>query len=242
MTAYSSSQANCFSFSSNQAALSSLQSISIGILQEKRFNLSEISLTEARMVLPTNWGNVGCQVSYNGFAACRQIHYGLAYGRKLSEAIAIGVQCNYYRTFLTGFIQRNSVNVEGGCLLRLSPSLNIGLHVNHPAKWMTASISTASLPYTYRFGIGYDVSKDFFIGMQWQKEENKPIQISAALHYRYTQSFFAKLGILGGNESIFAGWGLCYKSIRLDLLITRHRQLGYSPGISLFTQVASKKA
>ena len=196
---------------------------------------------EARMLIPMGWGNVGCKFSFNGFAAYRQMQIGLAYGRKLSEVVSIGVQGNYYRISIPGYVQMSTFNVEAGVLLHISSKITVGWHVNNPVKWVTAFTTKEQMPYAYRLGVGYDISKDFFMCLQWQKEESKPIQICTSFQYRYAQSFFAKLGVLGGSETIFAGLGVCYKSIRLDFLINHHRQLGFSPGILLCNQFKSRK-
>ena len=191
------------------------------------------------MVIPMNWGNVGCKFSYNGFAAYRHIQMGLAYGRKLSEVVSIGVQGNYYIISIPGYVQMSTFNVEGGVLLQISPKLIVGWQVNNPVKWMAAYTTKEQMPYAFRMGIGYDVSKDFFMSLQWQKEESKPIQICVALEYQYAKSFFAKLGVLGGSETIFAGLGICFKGFRLEFLISHHPQLGFSPGILLCNQLKS---
>jgi len=239
--AYSRQSSNCFSLSGNQAALSKASFISWGIRQEKRFNLSDNSLLEARIVIPMDWGNVGCKFSYNGFAGYRQMQIGLAYGRKLSEVVSIGVQGNYYKISIPGYVQMSTFNVEGGVLLQISSTLTVGWHINNPVKWMAAFTTKEQLPYAYRMGIGYDASKEFFLCLQWQKEESKPIQLCAALEYHYAQSFYTKLGVLGGTETIFAGLGVCFKGIRLDFLINHHLQLGFSPGILLSNQFKSRK-
>ena len=65
--AYSTQQADVFSFGNNQAALASVKTPSVGIFGERRFLLAENSLYSLAATIPTSLGNFGLLINYAGF-------------------------------------------------------------------------------------------------------------------------------------------------------------------------------
>lgn len=239
--AYSQQQADVFSFSGNQAALARLDRISLGVYGERRFMLNETSLYSFAGAIPTNLGNFGVNLKYDGFTNFNENQIGLAYARSLGPKLDLGVQFNYYSYHIPGYTNASTVNFEIGAIVHFTDALSGGIHVYNPVKAELGKNSGEKLASAYRFGAGYDASKNFFISVEVVKEESMPVNVIGGLQYKFNNQFFARAGFTSETSGYFAGLGLAWKSFRLDVAANYHPQLGFSPGVLLATNFGKSK-
>lgn len=246
LSAYSQKQNDPFSFTGNQAALAQTKHAGIGVFGESRFILKETSVYTLATAVPTRLGNIGVQINYAGFKNFRENKIGLAYARKLGKLVDVGVQFNYYGYSIPGYGKASAINFEIGAMFHLTDKLNAGIHVYNPVGGKFGKTSTALSPdeeklaSSYKAGLGYDVSDKFFISSEIIKEEGKAVNIVAGLQYQFAKQFFAKGGFISESGSAYAGAGVGWKNLRLDISSNYHPQLGFSPGILLMMRFKSK--
>lgn len=242
LSAYSSKQLDPLSFTGNQAALAKIQSAGIGVFGERRFMLTETSAYTLGAALPTRLGNLGIQLNYAGFKNFNENKIGLAYARKLGKLIDVGVQFNYYGYRIPAYGNASTVNFEIGAMLHLTNSLNAGVHVYNPVGGKLGKAGEEKLASAYKFGLGYDASERFFISCEIIKEEDKPVNVIAGLQYHFARQFFAKAGFMSESTTVYAGAGIAWKMLRLDISSSYHPQLGFSPGLLLIMNFKKKAA
>lgn len=246
LSAYSKLHNDPLSFTGNQAALMQVQNAGVGVYAERRFMLSETGKYTLAASLPTRLGNFGVQLNYAGFKNFNENKIGLAYARKLGKLVDVGVQFNYYSYRVPVYGNASAINFELGMLIHLTDKLNAGIHVYNPVGGKlgssTASLSTAEekLASSYKAGLGYDVSERFFIGAEIIKVEDKAVNIIAGLQYQFARQFFIRAGFLSESTTAYAGAGLAWKNLRLDITSSYHPQLGLSPGILLVMSFKAK--
>ena len=233
LSAYSVQQNNALSFTGNQAALAGVKNAGIGIYGERRFMLSETSVYTLAGSLPTRLGNFGLMINYAGFKNFNENKIGLAYARKLGKFLDVGVQFNYYSYRIPSYGNASTINFEIGAMMHVTDKLNAGIHVYNPVSGKLGKNSDEKLASAYKMGIGYDASDKFFISSEIIKEEDKPVNVIAGLQYRFAKQFFAKAGFISETTSAYAGAGVAWKNLRLDISSSYHPQLGFSPGILL---------
>ena len=233
LSAYSVQQNDALSFTGNQAALAGVKNAGIGIYGERRFMLSETSVYTLAGSLPTRLGNFGLMINYAGFKNFNENKIGLAYARKLGKFLDVGVQFNYYNYRIPSYGNASTINFEIGALLHVTDKLNAGIHVYNPVSGKLGKNSNEKLASAYKMGIGYDASDKFFISSEIIKEEDKPVNVIAGLQYRFAKQFFARAGFISETTSAYAGAGVAWKNLRLDISSSYHPQLGFSPGILL---------
>jgi hypothetical protein len=238
LSAYSSRQIDPLSFTGNQAALARVRSAGIGVFGERRFMLSETSAYTLGASLPTRLGNVAIQVNYAGFKNFNENKIGLAYARKLGRLLDVGVQFNYYGYRIPAYGNASAINFEIGAMLHLTERLNAGIHVYNPVGGKPGASTSLSmgdekLAAAYKFGLGYDASDKFFISSEIIKEEGKAVNIIAGLQYQFAKQFFVKAGFISESTTGYAGAGIAWKNLRLDISSSYHPQLGFSPGLLL---------
>ncbi len=239
--AYSKEQVDVFSFTNNQASLASMKSPAVGVFGERRFLLAETSLYSVAAAVPTSLGNFGLQVNYAGFKNFNENKIGLAYGRSLGSKLDIGVQFNYYSYRIPNYGNASTVNFEIGAIVHFSDKLNGGIHIYNPVSAKLGKTGDEKLASAYKFGLGYDASENFYVSTEVIKEEDKPVNVTGGLQYRFKKQFFVRAGFVSETASGFGGVGLAWKSMRLDISANYHPQLGFSPGLLLIANFKEKK-
>ena len=240
LSAYSMQQNDPLSYTSNQAALAQSKNAGIGLFGERRFLLGETSAYTLAASLPTRLGNFGIQLNYAGFKNFSENKIGLAYARKLGKVVDIGVQFNYYGYRIPSNGNASTINFEMGALLHLTDKLNAGIHVYNPVGGKLGRDSEEKIASAYKFGLGYDASEKFFISAEIIKEEDKAVNVIAGLQYQFAKQFFAKAGFISESGTPYAGAGVGWKNLRLDISSSYHPQLGFSPGLLLIMNFKSK--
>ena len=240
LSAYSVQQNDALSFTGNQAALALTKQAGIGIFGERRFMLKETSVYTLGAAVPTRLGNIGIQLQYAGFKNFRENKIGLAYARKLGKLVDVGVQFNYYGYSIPAYGKASAINFEMGALFHLTGKLTAGIHVYNPIGGKLGKDKEEKIAAAYKIGLGYDASDRFFISSEIIKEEDKAVNVIAGLQYQFAKQFFAKAGFLSETGTAYAGAGVGWKNLRLDISSSYHLQLGFSPGILLIMHFKSK--
>lgn len=233
LSAYSQVQQDPLSFTGNQAALAQTKNTGFGIFAERRFLLKETGFYTLAASLPTRLGNFGVQLNYGGFKNFNENKIGLAYARKLGKLIDLGVQFNYYGYRIPAYGNASTINVEIGAMFHLTERLHAGIHAYNPAGGKLGKNTAEKLASAYKLGLGYDVSEKVLISAEMVKEEDKAVNVIAGLQYRFAERFFAKGGFLSESGTAYAGAGIAWRNLRLDISSSYHPQLGFSPGILL---------
>ena len=231
--AYTTKQTDPFSFTNNQAALAQVKSSGAGVYGERRFLLAENTVYGVALTFPTKLGNFGVQANYAGFKNYTENKLGLAYARSLGSKVDVGVQFNYYGYRIPGYNSTTFINFEAGTILHLTDKLNAGIHVYNPVGVKGGKKSEEKLASVYKFGLGYDASDNFYVSTELIKEEDKPVNVVGGIQYHFLKQFFVRAGFISETGGGFAGAGVGWKNLRLDVSASYHPQLGISPGLLL---------
>ena len=240
LSAYSTKHTDVFSFVNNQAALAQTKNTTAGVYGDRRFMLAATSTYVAAVAVPSALGNFGVNLLYSGFKNFNEYQVGLAYGRSLGSAVDVGVQFNYYGYRVPGYNNAGTVNFEFGAVVHLTSQLNAGFHVYNPMG-SQFSKSGEQLPVIYKVGLGYDVSDKVFVSAEIVKEEDYPVNLNAGLQYQFVKQFFVRAGISTTSSSAYAGVGIGWGNLRLDICCSYHPQLGLSPGLLVIFNLGAAK-
>ncbi|MEO6723085.1 MAG: hypothetical protein ABIN67_22155 [Ferruginibacter sp.] len=230
--AYSTQHTDVFSFGNNQAALAQVKDGAAGVYGERRFLLNATSMYAAAVAIPSKMGNFGVNLKYAGYKSFNESQVGLAYARSLGSKVDIGIQFNYYGYRVPSYSNASTVNFEIGAMVHLTDQLNMGVHVYNPVGGKFSK-SDEKLTAAYKMGLGYDASEQFFVSAEVVKEEDYPVNVNAGVQYRFMKQFFARAVISSASSSGYAGVGIGWNKLRLDITGSYHPQLGISPGLLL---------
>ena len=238
--AYSTYERDAFSFTSNQAALTDIKKVSGGIYGERKFLLRELSFYSAAIVLPTHSGNFGIKTVYSGFSDYYETQAGLAYGRRLGDRINVGLQFNYFAFRVAGYGGAAAFFFEAGTLIHLTANLQAGIHLYNPVGGRLDGNTGEKLPFVYTTALGYDVSPQFSVNVEVEKEEDRPSNVNACLQYRLIPRIKAKGGIAIATSRLWLGIGITVRTFRIEITASYHPQLGATPGLLLLFDNATE--
>lgn len=239
--AYSLNHTDVFSFTGNQAALAQMKEAAFGVYGERRFLLAATSMYSAVMALPTTQGNFGFQADYFGYKNFNESQLGLAYARSLGSKLDLGIKFNFYSFSIPGYQSSSAVNFEIGAIAHLTDQLHAGIHFYNPVGGRITKTDNEKLGSIYKFGVGYEAGENFIISTEIVKHEDMPVNVNAGVQYNFERQFFARAGIASENSSPYAGAGISWNNLRLDIAVSYHPQLGISPGLLLIVNFKSKK-
>jgi hypothetical protein len=223
-----------FSSIHNQAGLADIEKFSIGIFNETPFMLSNLSNRGLSFAMPVSNGVIAAQFQYFGYAAYNEKRAGLAYARKFGENIKAGLQLDYHGVSISeGYGSRSAMTFEAGVQAHLLEGLSMAAHVFNPIRAKIADYNDERLPAVLKFGLAYKPSDKVLIAAESEKDINRPNRIKAGLEYEILKQFFLRTGIASNPFNPAFGFGWIMDSFKIDLAATYHRQLGYSPNVSL---------
>lgn len=231
--AYSIHHLDVFSVTSNQAALAQIEDLSFGVYGERRFSLAETNFYSAIIAVPSKHGNFAFEADYFGYKNYNESQLGIAYARQVGSKLDLGIKFNYYSFRIPGFESPSTVNFEIGAIVHLTETLNAGIHFYNPVGGKLSKTQNDKLGSVYSFGLGYEASKSFLISTEMVKQEDLPVNICVAVQYNFAKQLFARFGVDTQDSSPFAGAGISWNNLRLDLSASYHPQLGISPGLML---------
>jgi len=191
--------------------------------------------------IPTNDGNFGLEIDYFGFKDYNESQIGIAYARSLGSKIDIGVKFNYYSFRIPAYQNSSAVNFEIGAIVHLTDKLNAGIHFYNPVGGVLSKTENEKLSSIYKLGLGYEASENFLLSFEIIKQEDLPVNVNAGVQYNFQKQFFARAGIASENESPYAGAGISWDNLRIDVSASYHPQLGFSPGLMVIVNFKSKE-
>ena len=215
----------------NQASLAYLNSLSLGVNQDNRFGLSELSNKTFGFILPTGHGSLGAIYSYYGNDDYKRHSAGLAYGLKINRMLSLGVQADLFSTRAAlDYESTNELSCEIGALLKPSERLSIGLHAFNP---LPNSIRELDMPTVLSLGIGYLFSGTFYTGIELESSSTGHNNIKLGMEYQFYGNFYVRGGLMSRPRGMAFGLGYSGGFFQGNLGFITHEDLGLTPSLSI---------
>lgn len=231
--AYVPAFADIFSFTANKAALVFMQETSAGIMMERRFMLAELSNYGFALAIPRTWGAAGLQCRFQGGGNWSAYAANLAYAKKLTAGMALGLQVNLVNERAAGYMPSRLLSADLSLLMRPAENWSMGLDVQHLVSTQSTQDKTNPQSAIYTFGTGFSANPQTMLAAWVSHESGKPVQMAAEARYRFADRLMASIGFSSDNGSFFAGVQLSWSAYRLFVSGSKHPLLGYTPGLAL---------
>jgi hypothetical protein len=222
-----------FSFASSQGVLPDSLQFYVAVHNERKFMVKGLEAHQAVLALPLAGGYVGISGFYAGNSDHSEVGMSLAYGMKLSNRLAAGVQFNRFVLRTKGYAGLSSVNMEGGICLQVTPQLAFGLHIYNPTGSTWNGDSQSPLPRIYGVLLDYTASDKFFIQTGFRKIEDAAVGVAACIGYVFAPAMMARAGIESSTGTVYLGSGIRLRSLWMHLTSALHPQLGFTPGLMI---------
>ncbi|MDX1283508.1 MAG: hypothetical protein R3182_00775, partial [Draconibacterium sp.] len=117
----------------NQATLTGVESLSVGVFYESRFMLDELSLAAGSVVLPVEAGTFGLSFYQFGEGTFKENKIGLSYSKQLSSRLNAGIQLDYFSNrFPENEGSYGFATFECGIAYQTTELMTIGAHIFNP--------------------------------------------------------------------------------------------------------------
>jgi len=218
----------------NQAGLAFLKSPEAGFHFGNKFLVKELSMQAGTLAIPFKPGTLGFCYRYFGYSRYYEAKFGLAYSRKFSDYLAIGVQIDYLQTHIAGgYGNYNAVTAEAGIIAEPVRNLNIGFHLYNPSRVKRGVAYEEQIPTTMRFGASYRFEDKATLLFETEKDIDLEPVYKGGLEVKSFDNLFFRGGFSSGYEQYSFGLGYKRHKLVVDLAFSRHYYLGFSPHLSL---------
>lgn len=215
----------------NQAGLAHLTKMNAFVFGENRFLLPDVNQFSAGFALPTASGTFGLAMQYFGFEGYNEQKIGLAYARKLTKKLFIGMQMDYLNLRIPEYGNSGKLTFEVGVQAQISPKLMIGTHIFSP---ITIDWNETDIVLTvFAIGASYQPTKKLTLSTEVEKDFEYPLNVKFGLDYQIIQPLSLRVGLTTFPIQNTFGVGLHLKKMTIDIASTFHPTLGVSSGISI---------
>lgn len=222
----------------NQGGLAFLEKPAAGAFYENRFLISALGYRGGIAALPTKSGTFGLQFSSFGYNLYRENEVGIAYGRKLSSKLGLGIKLNYHRTVIPEPYGATGVLTgEVGLLMKVSEKVNAGVHLFNPTRTSRSTADDDILPTVIRLGGTYSFSEQLLLSAETEKDIDRAPVFRGGIEYRVAKPVYLRVGAGSQPYSWAFGFGFAWKKLKFDLAASNHPVLGTSPQISFQYQL-----
>jgi hypothetical protein len=223
----------------NQAGLAEILRPEIGGSFQNRYLVSELSGTSGYLAIPVRAGTFAVSIYQFGKIPFRQDKFGLAYARKITLKLSLGLQFNYYRLFLSEDNRSaGTAGIELGVQYLCNEKLILGMHLLNPYQ---AGIRIYTGEYNYpsliKFGLLNKLSDSFSLVSELENDFADKLRVKIGMEYCVLKNLSLRLGPLGNPWQLTAGIGFMVNQLTVDLASRYDRFLGSSPAVSFQYQL-----
>ncbi|MEO1435524.1 MAG: hypothetical protein AAFV80_08325 [Bacteroidota bacterium] len=224
-------QQDVFSLFSNPAGVAHLESLSFGISGENRFLQEGLNQYQAAVALPSGFGGFGLSVQYFGFELYNEQKIGLAYARKLTDFLSIGVQFDYLSVNIQEFGNKGAFTFEAGIQSNFKEQFYFGAHVFSPAR--VSLTDDDLLPTVMTVGGAWKASDKLLLAVDVEKDIDLPVSFQGGLEYFIVDQLALRAGVSTAPVENHFGLGIYLGQLRIDLSSSYHQTLGVTPSASI---------
>ena len=219
----------------NQASLADYNSFALGFNYQNRFNIAELGIRSAGMIIPAGRASLGALYSHFGYVDFNRQMAGLACGMRLSENLAAGVQIDYFSERTTGeYNNIRKITFEAGILISPSENIRLGIHLFNP---VPGSLRKNYLPSSVRAGAGIYLSKILFAGTEVEMSSGNKVIFRTGFEYEAGKRLWLRGGFCTDNTSFSFGLGYLVKFVQVDIGFVTHEKLGVTSSASLIFKI-----
>ncbi|HOG19793.1 MAG TPA: hypothetical protein PKW37_05075 [Salinivirgaceae bacterium] len=221
----------------NQALLTHFDSLYIEVYSSLSFAIKELGTHSLFAALPVLGGVSSIQYQYFGYTNYNENRMGLAYARKLTKNLSLGVQIGWLRTGMPApYGAYNNFIAEVGLSYRLSKRLIFGAHVFNPTQSKLVKDTDEIAHTAIRAGVAYYPIDALAYSFEIVQFLNQKISFRTGLDLSITQYLNVRTGYNHDNKTICFGVGANLKVLSINMALGYHNVLGYTPHISLGKQ------
>ena len=188
---------DAWSVFNNQAGLSWVNGIEIGIGYENRYLMKELGLKSLGIVLPLKNKGFGISIQHFGFSKYNEMKVGIAYSMKFGKNFSTGIQLDYFRIGQgENYGNLNLLSFEAGIQFKIDTRWRLGVHIANPIPVRLTKIQQEYLPTIFRLGLACIFSETFNLASEVETKLNFSPILKMGFEYHPVKPVFIRVGFL----------------------------------------------
>ncbi|MDL2231495.1 hypothetical protein LJB85_02005 [Porphyromonadaceae bacterium OttesenSCG-928-L07] len=220
-----------WSVHSNQAGISRLSGIYSGVSYKHIFDLKELGVKSAFIVLPSGWGNFGLVFNYFGYDKYNEKRIGLGYGKQLADFADIGIKINYLNADVAKQTTSHGLFFfELGTIFTLYRELRLGLYTSNP--FAIVRHKDLFLSEKYTVGLSWKLDPLFTLASKLENTDGVWL-FFAGIEFSHQDFLFVRSGFKSGNDTFCAGVSIAPGPLEISVNYETDNLFGNTLGVTL---------
>lgn len=227
------SMRDVWSMQQNQAGIAAIKKTTVALAVEKPFAGFELSTQSAIIVLPVNKNVFGISIQRYGLTSYSEQRAGFTYARSFGERLNAALNFNYHLLKIPAYGSSQTYSVEAGMQYQLNDKISVAAHVANPGKSRFNNDINTGIPFRLQAGGSYIFSEKVMMAALVEKTAGFAINNRFGLEYQVAELLALRGGISTSPFKHYAGFGLNYRKLKMDIATSSQPVLGYSPQVAL---------
>jgi hypothetical protein len=221
-----------WSLQHNPAGIAHLTRPIFALAYQRHFSVHDLSTQKAVLAVPFNKNVLGISFQRYGFNEYLEQTSSIAYSKNFSGALALSIIIKHHQFSVAKYGSESLISVDAGMQYRVNEQLWIASHISNPAKTNFHDLPGTSLPVALSFGVSYVFSDKVLVISDIQKVLDAAIDTKIGMEYKFIKWFALRGGLSANPFKQYAGFGIIYHRFVLDMAVSSHQHLGYSPNLA----------
>lgn len=223
-----------WSIEANVAAINNIKKPTIALNYLKYSFDKELSNQGLAAVFPFKNTFFGFSAQRYGITAYNEIKTGISITKKLGDKLSIGLKGNYHQIKIINYGNTKGYSLNAGLFYQFNHQFAFGFYSNNLAQqnYINQNIAT-QIPSGIHIGAHYKATNKVLIATTLSKHTNGNIDIGLGVEYEIIGNILLRTGLNAKPFKQYAGLGLNYKKLSMDLAFENDKNLGYTPQIAL---------
>jgi len=224
-----------YSISTNAAGLKSLSRPSIALAYQQHFLLADLRTQALLFATPIHSsGYMGFFVHNYGIQSIsNELKIGSVYTKTFGPRISTFTGLNYHQYFIRQYSNDHTYSVDIGVQYQWNSLLNIGLIARNINAARFQQDVNARIAQQWGLGLYYILYENIHLSAESLRDELKNIFSRAGISYRIDHVIHLRTGLATLPMQYFAGIGLHFKNLQMDMAASFHSKLGTSPQFAM---------
>ena len=221
-----------WSLQHNPAGIAGIHRPIFAVGYERHFSDKDLSTQKAVIAIPFKQHVFGLSFQRYGFNEYSEQTAGVAYSRDFSGALSLSIALKYHQLNIFQYGSANAISVDAGMQYRLNNRVWIGTYISNPSSNGYQKPSGSTIPVSLAFGVSFEFSDQVLVISDVQKILNAGIDTKLGIEYKMINWFALRGGVSANPFKQYAGFGIHYHRFALDMAISSHPNLAYSPNLA----------
>lgn len=222
-----------WSLQQNPAGISELKRAKFAIAYQQHVLGEDVSTQTALFAIPVRGSVIGVSFNSYGFDEYKEQQAGFFYSKSFGESFRMAIGLKYHQLNISDYGSAKTYSVDVGFQLKVTNEFTIATHVANPGRSRYNNLADSSLPVELSIGGSCMLSDRILMIADIRKVLNYPLDVMTGIEFNLVRWFSLRGGVSAYPFKQYAGFGIKYNKIQVDVAVASHPSLGYSPQIAL---------